>query len=221
MVDPPKTIKTGDNITIQENPLDPYDISQFDRVVKKIVTSDQLETFNYYSVGIITDPTRVRPLTWKKQLNDTVINGTLYSKSRPSLQSGVKPFATVIKKIQPDDTSIYVDNTYPLFSDVDNLSEDIRDLLILENKTVEQCVVESVVSSSSTVTSINILDGGIGYANTLSPKVVISEASITQKDPIFNWNGGVGLTTTYDLKSVKFNDRFVSVGANYYLCNKL
>ena len=214
LVDPPKTIKTGDNITIQENPLDPYDISQFDRVVKKIVTSDQLETFNYYSVGIITDPTRVRPLTWKKQLSDTVINGTLYSKSRPSLQSGVKPFATVIKTIQPDDTSIYVDNAYPLFSDVDNLSEDIRDLLVLENKTVEQCVVESVVSSSSTVTSINILDGGIGYANTLSPKVVISETSITQKDPIFNWNGGVGLTTTYDLKSVKFNDRFVSVGVN-------
>jgi hypothetical protein len=47
------TIKPGDKVTIQENPLDPFDISQFERVVKKITSSDQLETFNYYSVGII------------------------------------------------------------------------------------------------------------------------------------------------------------------------
>jgi len=214
LIDPPKTIKPGDNIVIQENPLDPYDISQFDRVVKKIVTSDQLETFNYYSVGIITDPTRVRPLTWKKQLSDTVISGTLYSKSRPSLQSGVKPFATVIKKILPDDTSIYVDNAYPLFTDIDKLSEDIRDILILENKTVEQCLTETVVATSSTVSTINITNGGVGYANTLSPKVIISESSINQKDPIFNWKGSTGLTTTYSLNSLKFNDRFVAVGAN-------
>ena len=214
LVDPPKTIKPGDKITIEESPLDPLDISQFERVVKKIVTSDQIETYNYYSIGINTDPTKIRPLTWKKQLNDTVINGTLYSKSRPSLQSGVKPFATVIKKIGPEDTSIYVDNAYPLFTDVDNLSEDIRDFLILENKTVEQCLAESVVATSSSVSSINIVDGGIGYANTLSPKVVISESYITQKDPIFNWTGVVGLSTTYDLRSVKFNDRFVSVGGS-------
>jgi hypothetical protein len=31
----------------------------------------------------------------------------------------VEPSATVIKKIQPDDEVIYVDNAYPLFSDVD------------------------------------------------------------------------------------------------------
>jgi len=214
LVDPPKTIKNGDKITIEENPQDLFDISQFDRVVKKIAAADQLETFNYYSVGIITDPTKIRPLTWEKQLSDTVISGTLYSKSRPSLQSSVRPIATVIKNIEPDDDVIYVDNAYPLFSDLDSLSEDIRDILVLENRTIEECLVESVVSSSSTISSINVLSGGVGYANTQSPKVVISESFISKKDPIFNWDGVTGLSTTYDLKSIKYNNKFVSVGNN-------
>ena len=212
LVDPPKTIKPGDGVTIQENPLDLYDISQFERVVKKIVTADQLETFNYFSVGIITDPTRVRPLTWKKQQHDTVISGTLYSKSRPSLKSGIRPHATVIKTIQPDDTVIYVDNAYPLFTDADTLSEDIRDCLILENRDIEPCIVNTVVSTSSSISSINIIDGGVGYANTQSPKVVISESAILQKDPIFTWSSTVGLSTNYNLRSVKYNDKLVSVG---------
>ena len=212
LVDPPKTIKPGDEVVIQENPLDPFDISQFERVVKNIVTSDQLETFNYFSVGIITDPTRIRPLTWKKQEQDTVINGTLYSKARPSIQSGIKPQATVIKTIGIDDTVIYVDNAYPLFTDVDNLSEDIRDCLILEQRDIEPCIVQSVVSTSSSISSINIIDGGVGYANTQSPKVVISESAILQKDPIFSWSSTVGLSTSYNLRSVKYNDKLVAVG---------
>ena len=212
LIDPPKTIKPGDTVTIQENPQDLFDISQFDRVVKKITSADQFETFNYYSVGIITDPTKIRPISWKKQLNDTVINGSLYSKSRPSLQSNIKPCATVIKKIEPTDDVIYVDNAYPLFSDLDGLSEDIRNLLVVENRTIQECLGECVVSSSSTITSITITNGGVGYANTQSPKVIISESLITKKDPIFNWNGVVGLSTTYDLKSVKYKNKFISVG---------
>ena len=199
MIDPPKTIKTGDSIVIQENPQDPFDISQFDRIVKKITSSDQLETFNYYSVGIITDSTKIRPLTWKKQVQDTVISGTLYSKARPSLQSNIKPSATVIKKVKSEDSVIYVDNAYPLFSDIDLLSEDIRDLLILENRSIQECLAQTIVSSSSTISSINIIDGGVGYANTQSPKVIISESLINKKDPIFNWTGSVGLSTTSSL----------------------
>ena len=214
LIIPPPTIKPGDKVIIQENPEDPFDISQFDRVVKKITTSDQLETFNYYSVGIITDPTKIRPLTWQKQISDTVISGTLYSKSRPSFQSNVRPSATVIKTIESEDEVIYVDNAYPLFADVDGLSEDVRDILILENKSIEPCLVEPVVSTSSTISSISIIDGGVGYANTQSPKVVISETAIITKDPIFNWTGGVGLSTTYDLKSIKYKDKFVAIGSS-------
>ena len=214
LVDPPKTIKLGDKITIQENPQDLFDISQFDRVVKKITSSDQLETFNYYSVGIITDPTKIRPLSWQKQLQDTVISGTLYSKARPSLQSNIKPCATVIKKIEPEDNVIYVDNAYPLFTDIDYLSEDLRDVLILENRVIGECLSTPIVSTSSTISAINLVDGGVGYANSQSPKVIISESFISKKDPIFNWNGVVGLSTSYDLKSIKYKNKFISVGNN-------
>jgi hypothetical protein len=214
LIDPPKTIKPGDSIIIQENPEDLFDISQFDRVVKKITAADQFETFNYYSVGIITDPTKIRPLTWKKQLNDTVINGSLYSKSRPNLQSSVKPSATIIKKIEPTDTVIYVDNAYPLFSDLDSLPEDIRDVLVLENRSIQESLGQCVVSTSSTISSITINDGGVGYANTQSPKVIVSESLIIRKDPIFNWSGSIGLSTSYDLKSIKYKNKFISVGNN-------
>ena len=214
LVDPPKTIKPGDIVTIQENPEDLFDISQFERVVKKITAADQFETFNYYSVGIITDSAKIRPLSWRKQSNDTVINGSLYSKSRPNLQSNVKPFATVIKKIDPTDTAIYVDNAYPLFTDVDGLPEDIRDALIVENRTVRESLGEAVVSSASTISSITISDGGVGYANTQSPKVIISESLITKKDPIFNWTGASGISTSYDLKSIKYNNKFIAIGNN-------
>ena len=171
-----------------------------------------METFNYFSVGIITDPTRIRPLSWQKQLQDTIISGSLYSKARPDLQSGVKPFATVIKPILPDDDTIYVDNAYPLFNDVDELSEDISDVIIVETRDIEPCVAESIVSTSSSITSINIVDGGVGYANTQSPKVVVSETAISLKDPIFNWNPGIGYTTVYNLNSIVYQDRLVSVG---------
>jgi hypothetical protein len=218
LVDPPKTLKTGDIISIQENPEDPFDISQFDRVVKKITAADQFETFNYYSVGIITDPTKVRPLTWEKQKSDTVISGTLYSKSRPGYQSKIKPISTVIKKIGPTDNAIYVDNVYPLFSDIDNLSEDIRDVLILENRTIQPCIGQAVVSASSTISSISIIDPGVGYAKTLAPKVIISESYIQRKDPIFNWTAGVGIgSTTYDFKAIKYKDKFIAVGSSSIL----
>jgi len=217
LVVPPQTIKPGDKVIIQENPSDPFDISQFDRVTKKITSSDQFETFNYYSLGILTDPTKIRPLSWQKQTSDTVISGTLYSKSRPSLQSNVRPFATVIKPINSEDNSIYVDNAYPLFSDTDGLSEDLRDILILEDRIIESSLVEVVVSSSSTISSINVIQGGVGYANTQSPKVIISETAIVRKDPIFNWNGVTGLSTTYNLKSIQYKDRFIAIGSSSLL----
>jgi len=43
--DPPRTIKEGDTIQIGENILDPADREQFERIVKRIVSSDSLDTF--------------------------------------------------------------------------------------------------------------------------------------------------------------------------------
>jgi hypothetical protein len=213
-IDPPKILKEGDIITIKENKNDATDIDQFERVVKKILTSDQLETFGYDGIGIKTDPNKIRPLTWKKQLQDRIIGGSLYSKSRPSLTSLIRPTATIIKKVGESDTSIYVDNAFPLFSDLDNLNEDIRNLKIFEHRTISNPVVTSVVSTSSSISSINIIDGGVGYANTLSPVVTISSSAIKFKDPIYNWDDVqvIGVTSTSQFNSINYGAAFVSVG---------
>jgi len=214
-IEPPKTIKEGDVIIIKENKNDLLDIDQFGRTVKKIISSDQFDTFTYNSIGITTDSTKDRPLTWIKQTQDKIISGSLYSKSRPSIRSRVKPNAYVIKKILPTDDVIYIDNAYPLFSDVDFVVEDLRDLIISENRVTESAICTSVVSSSSSVSSIVISSGGVGYAYTESPVVTISRSSITRKDPIKDWKPSTGISSQYDLNSIAYTGKYVvAVGDN-------
>ena len=211
-IEPPKTIKEGDFITINENKDDPLDTDQFPRVVKKIVSSDQLDTFTYNSLGINTDPTKVRPLTWKKQKYDRIINGELYSKARPSLNSRVVPNAFIIKKVNADDDVIYVNNAFPLFTNMDDLSEDKRNVKIAESRTTSPAIGTCVVSSASTVSEIILSDGGIGYAYTSNPIVSVSQVAIGRKDPISQWTTVSGIDTTFTLNSVAKGNVFVSVG---------
>jgi hypothetical protein len=209
---PPSTIKEGDFIIIKENKNDPLDIDQFNRVVKNIISSDQFDTFTYDSLGISTDPTKERPLTWIKQKNDRIINGSIYSKSRPDLKSVIRPQATIIKNVNTSDNEIYVDNVYPIFNDVDGLSENLRDLLIFEDRIIEPAIAETQVSASSSIFNINISFGGIGYQNITSPQVLISSSAIVQKDPIFNWLGSTGISPSYELNSVTYGNIFVGIG---------
>jgi len=213
-IQPPKTIKEGDLITIVENRNDLLDTTQFERVVKKIVASDQFDTFTYSSVGIDTDPTKFRPLRWRKQKQDRVINGSLYSKARPSLSSIIRPSAKLIKKLETSDTEIYVDNAFPIFTEVDALTENLRDIIVTETRETSPALSTSVVSSASTVSSLILNDSGVGYAYTNNPTVTISQSAITRKDPIKNWTYSTGLTSAYDLSSVDYGNVFVSVGSS-------
>ena len=213
-VSPPKTIKEGDFIKINENPFRTLDTDQFERVVKKLVASDQFDTFTYNSFGIDPDVTNLRPLTWRKQKKDRVISGALYSKARPSLKSIIRPNATVIKPIGESDTSIYVDNAYPIFTDIDFLREDLRDILINETRVTSPAIGTCVVSSASTIVSVVLSDSGSGYAYTSSPEVSISLSAISTKDPINDWRHSVGIPTSYVLNSIDIGNTVVSVGNN-------
>ena len=62
--------------------------------------SDEFDTFSYASVGIDTNPDNVRPLTWKKQTFDRIINGSIISKSRPGLSGRIVPNARVINDVK-------------------------------------------------------------------------------------------------------------------------
>jgi len=213
-VEPPKTIKEGDTIQIKENKNDILDTDQFERVVKKIVSSDQLDTFTYKSFGIDVNPLKIRPLTWKKQRQDRIIGGTLFAKSRPSLIANLRPNAIVIKEIGLTDNEIYVDNAFPIFSNVDALDENLRNLLITETRTVNVAMATCIVSSSSTISSVAITTSGVGYAYTTNPAVIISKSRITRKDPIENWQGIIGVSSSYTLNSIDHGNIFVGVGSN-------
>ena len=221
LIDAPKVIKEGDTVKILENKTDPLDISQFDRVVKNITSSDTFSTFPYSSIGINTDNTKIRPLSFTKQSKDKVINGVLYSKQRPDLKSTIKPVATLIKPVTPTDTKIYVDNAFPIFGDADGLSENITEVLITEDKELSASYGIGLVSAASTIYEATISDPGVGYAYTSSPKVVFSKSYIQKKDPIYNWNYSVGIPTTYQINSVSYQDLFVAVGNSSILSTSL
>jgi hypothetical protein len=216
--DPPKTIKEGDSIQIGENILDDYDREQFERVVKKIVSFDAFDTFPYDSLGINTDQKKSRPLKWTKQTRDRIINGVLYTKGRPDLKSRNTPTTRIIKSVSQIDNVIYVNNAFPLFAEDAGrgLNEGLRDIIILDNKTIESAEGFSNVSSSSTISSITITNSGSGYQET-NPTVAISSSFITKKDPIYNWKGTSGITTNCEIRSITYGNIFVGVGTSSLL----
>ena len=216
-IDPPLTIKEGDSIQIGENILDPFDREQFERVVKKIVSFDSLDTFPYDSLGINTDSKKARPLNWIKQTRDRIINGVLYSKGRPDLKSRNTPTTRIIKSVERNDIAIYVNNAFPLFmEDVGRgLAEDLRDIIVLDNKTVEFASGTASVSVASTVSNITITNSGSGYQT--NPTVQISSTLISRKDPIYNWKATSGITTNYEINSIAYGNIFVGVGASSLL----
>lgn len=214
-VDPPKTIKEGDIVKIKNDLYDQTIRSQFDRSVKKIVSFDQLDTFTYNSFGINTS--RYRPLDWTKQISDKIINGVIYSKSRPNLKSKIIPSSQIIKSISSSDSSIYVDNAYPLFVDIDktkDLSDYLRNITIIENVDISPAIGTAVVSSGSTISNISISYNGSGYSNTISPIVIIPSSRIYKKDITYNWNKTIGISTNYEFKSISYGNIFVSIGTS-------
>jgi photosystem II stability/assembly factor-like uncharacterized protein len=218
-IEPTKTIKSGDGVQIIENTNDSFDISQFERVVKKINSTSDFDTFTYDNVGINTDLNAPRPLRWIKQTKDRLINGVLYSKERPSLKSRIHPSTIAIKSISALDNEIYVQNAFPLFSDIDGLEEDSRDLKIVENREISPCIATAFASIASSITSITIKDNGIGYQNTTSPEFYISSSALTIRDPINDWSPCLGISTFINLNAIIINNNnfYVAVGSQDFI----
>lgn len=222
-VDPPKTIKEGDSVQIGENAVNSYDREQFERVVKKIISPEELDTFPYDSIGINTDLNNPRPLKWTKQTRDRIINGVLYGKGRPDLKSRNTPATKLIKSVSTNDNVIYVNNAFPLFAeDIGRgLTEDLRDIIILDNQTLETATGESNVSFASSVSNIIITNSGSGY-KVSSPVIAISSSFITKKDPIYNFTSVSGINTNYEIRSITYgNSAFVGVGTSSLLIKSL
>ena len=220
-VEPSATLKPGDKVQINENRFDPLDIDQFERTSKRIVASDLLETFTYNSIGINTAQDAERPLAWEKQRGDQILSGVLISKARPSLKSKILPTTRLIKNVGKTDDTIYVNNVFPIFTNIDKLLQSERNIQIFDDAEILPGVVTSIVSTSSSISSLTIGFGGTGYTNLTSPNVAISSALIKRKDPIKNWrfDGISGIIQLVDFKAITQQEPIVAVGSSSYYIN--
>ncbi len=146
-VNPIQTIKEGDVLQSRQNITSTITTEQLERVVKRIVQSNTLDTFVYTGYGITNTS---RPLSWTKQTADRIINGSLISKSRTTLKSNITPNTFLIKSVGITDTAIYVNDAFPHFSELDSgptkLPEFKRNINILDYTSLDVIKYEKLVS---------------------------------------------------------------------------
>ena len=176
-----ETVKMGDDLVLSYDRKynGTRDLIQFPRTVVDVKSSDQVDTNPYFGYGLGDDETEVRPVNWKRQVEDKYIDGRIVRKDRPLYEPNIFPTAYLIQPIGVGSTAVWVDNCKPFF-DPENENPITRDF----QKDIQIVNASShydkftgaagtcVVSAAGTVTSITLSDGGTGYSAV--PEVRIS-----------------------------------------------
>jgi hypothetical protein len=174
-VDILETIKIGDNVSLKD---DSIDLTQDDRLVTEIVSSDVIKTNLYSGPGISENEALLRPLTWCRQTKDIIVNGSYVGKDRTIYEPYIQPTTNIIQNISTGSTEVFVESVKAFF---DSEREYVHDgttekpqnkILIISQDTITSAAATSIVSSSGTISSIVISDGGVGYSTT--PLVTIA-----------------------------------------------
>jgi len=172
-VDVLETVKTGDSLTINKYPdigLDAV-FQQEPRTVTGITTSDAVTTNTYIDSGITTVRTLQRPVTWKKQISDVVVNNIGIGKDRVELEPGIRPTAYLIKSVSAGSSEMFVDSAVPLFNQFDDIAEVRQSVLVLDRTTKTGVAATAIVSATGGISTVSISSGGSGY--TAAPHVSI------------------------------------------------
>ena len=170
-----ETIKVGDNVTLNSEDIK---LTENDRLVTQIISSDVLETNLYSGPGITEDENLSRPLKWCRQTEDLVVNGQAVGKDRILYEPYIQPTTNIIQNIGIGSTTIFVESVKAFF---DSEKEYVRDgtnekpqnkILIISQDTITSAAATAIVSASGTISSIVISDGGVGYSTV--PTVIIA-----------------------------------------------
>ena len=218
-VDVNETIKSGDSVQILKNDLNSNTVSQNERTVVGITSSDIFETNLYSGVGI--DEDNFKPMSWSKQKVDKIILNEIVSKSRDSIETQVYPTAKIIKDFSSSDTEIFVDDAQ-LFNYEENESSIVIDsvnALIVDSVDPVSAAVTAVVSAAGTIQSLDIVNSGSGYigstievkiaapkhvsvgvGTTATATITITNGSLTA--PITITNPGLGYSLTNQPKVI-------------------
>ena len=102
-----ESILKGDEITINTPPSDRAILTQDTRLIREIVSRDTLQTTIYKGQGITETKTPLRPVTWRKQTDDKIIDGVKVSKARGLYAGQVFPATRIIADVATTDTVVY------------------------------------------------------------------------------------------------------------------
>jgi len=166
-VDILETIKVGDSVSLKDESIE---LTENDRVVTEITSSDVINTNLYPGPGVSKVDALLRPLTWCRQTEDMFVNGSYVAKDRNIYEPYINPNTNIIQNVSTGSTSIFVESVKTFF---DSEKEYVHDgttekpqnkILIISQDNITSAAATAVVSSSGTVSSIIISDGGVGYS---------------------------------------------------------
>jgi hypothetical protein len=124
--------KVGDNLTIKS---DFKSLSQKPRIIELITTIDIADTNKYSDIGVSSDNTLLRPVTWCKQRDDLYIFNNPVTKNRKIYEPIINPITNIIKSISSSDNQIFVESANLIFNyKKENINEKkINIIEIIEN----------------------------------------------------------------------------------------
>jgi hypothetical protein len=176
-----ETVKIGDDVRLNSDVLS---LKEDDRLVTDIVASDLIQTNPYNGYGLSLDETLSRPLIWCRQTEDKIISGQEIGKNREIYEPSIQPTTNIIQSVGVAATEIFVQSVKIFFDDErENISDPNRAKIIITSQDViVGASATAIVSTAGTISSVNLLSGGLGFST--DPTVIVGT-------PI-----GVGTTAT-------------------------
>jgi len=169
------TIKPGDTVQVISNNIHPNTITQDERTVYNLTSSDKFETNRYSGLGVNGDTNTSQPLSWTKQKTGQKVNGEYVYKSRDTLEPLIFPTARIIKDVSTSDTEIFIDTSElfkyesglfaPNQARFTDVQADGFGGLIVENTNPVTATFSCSVGVGRTITSITTINSGSGYSS--------------------------------------------------------
>ena len=102
-----ETILKGDIVTVGSPPKDRSILEQDPRVIREVVSRDTLQTTIYKGQGITASKNPLRPVMWRLQEADKVVDGVKISKARGLYVGRVQPTTRIISGVGTTSTVMY------------------------------------------------------------------------------------------------------------------
>lgn len=176
-IDIEPTIKVGDKLQLVDQLRTiKNSYTENSRVVSEINTIDSVYTVSYFGPGITSDTSISRTVEWCKQKDDFILDEKIISKSREELNSAIYPTTNIIRPVGVGSTVIFVQNVRPLFNYTPEILPNASQIIkVIDQSEKYPAIATAIVSAAGTISSVNILNGGLGFSTT--PVVSISAPS--------------------------------------------